>query len=63
MDGTTDCGNQEDELMVLVHSFKNDASKRSALVLSTCRSTTRSMQILYSGLPQYVGEAFEALWS
>ena len=25
MDGTTDCGNHEDELMVLVYCFKNDA--------------------------------------
>ena len=25
MDGTTDCGNHEDELMVLVYCFTNDA--------------------------------------
>ena len=58
MDGTTDFGNQEDELIVLVHSFKNEA-------IEEISSRTRYLSLYNpqradaSGLLQCVGEALK----
>ena len=56
MDGTTDCGNHEDELMVLVYCFKNDAVEE--ITSCTRYLSLRSPQHAdASGLLDCVGDA------
>ena len=58
MDGTTDCGNHDDDLMVLVHSSKNDAIKE----ISSCTrylSLYNPQRADASGLLQCIGEALK----